>query len=175
MNIGSISNQSISNNPAEGFFSNAKVVERRSSSTQTTSEWNIGSNLNRSHDRSTTKKPIESNLTNVDIGSESNSNEPSDAVLSNEIMNETEQHSSTCSSTFGQYDRNVRIARDEIHQAGQEDEFVRKSERISIPVKRYNVGEVECFVCKKKFREDVSIEFYERNIACSFACFRQVN
>lgn len=82
------------------------------------------------------------------------------------------------------YDRNVRINR--LTLAGsssngyrqQNDEILsplRRSSRISVPVKRYNFGVVACSVCNRKFSQDISIEHYGGDISCSFECFKKGN
>lgn len=70
--------------------------------------------------------------------------------------------------------RNIRILRDPDDVV---DDVVerRRSKRISIPTKPYNVGTVQCFVCKKRFRQDIAVEYYNENIACSFSCFLKQN
>lgn len=71
------------------------------------------------------------------------------------------------------YDRNVRMGQ---QPSEENNEMVlRRTTRNSVPVKNFNYGAVKCFVCKKTFREDVSIEYYSGNIVCSFECFRKAN
>lgn len=71
------------------------------------------------------------------------------------------------------YDRNVQIG----GKPSEENNgiILRRSTRNSVPVKHFNYGAVKCFVCKKIFREDVSIEYYSGNIVCSFECFNKAN
>lgn len=72
------------------------------------------------------------------------------------------------------YDRNVRIA----FEVGQQDnvnepgENIRRSNRRTVPVRRYNMGEVTCAVCAKNFRT-LSLHLYTGAIACSFDCFKK--
>lgn len=73
------------------------------------------------------------------------------------------------------YDRNVRIPFD----VGHEDDVdgpvhgpVRRSNRISVPVRRYNVGEVTCAACARIFRT-LCLHHYEGAIVCSFDCFKK--
>lgn len=72
------------------------------------------------------------------------------------------------------YDRNVRIERPvENVKTNTETSQSRRSKRISVPVKRYNCGVVVCCVCKKKFRDDVSIEYYTDGSVCSVECLKR--
>lgn len=69
--------------------------------------------------------------------------------------------------------RNIRIAR----ESGDFPEYLvprYRLRRVSTPIKPYNIAEVKCFVCKKKFRQDVALEHYAGNFACSFICFRKI-
>lgn len=70
--------------------------------------------------------------------------------------------------------RNIRIARDP-GDVVEDNTTSRRSHRISMPTKPYNVGNVECFICKRSFRQDISLEYYSGNIACSFSCFLKQN
>lgn len=79
----------------------------------------------------------------------------------------------------GQYDRNVQINRDfQIEPTSEMDsnQPIRRSNRIPKAVKRFNIGEIACFVCKKKFRaqkENIPLEDFDQYIACSFECIRK--
>lgn len=73
------------------------------------------------------------------------------------------------------YDKNVRINfTSGATQNVSPEILLRRSPRVKIPVAKFNVGELKCFVCKKTFRQDLSIKHYAGNIACSFACFKKV-
>lgn len=62
------------------------------------------------------------------------------------------------------YDRNIRISRPQRKPANIEP--ARRSQRVSVPVKRYNCGVVTCCVCMKRFRDDFPIEHYD-GAACA--------
>lgn len=49
----------------------------------------------------------------------------------------------------------------------------RHSSRIHVPVAQYNYGFVRCSVCGKSFYQDIAIEHYDGNIACSFECLKK--
>lgn len=69
------------------------------------------------------------------------------------------------------YNKNVRIKRGE-ELPNNTNRIIRRSGRISKTVQRYNIGEIVCFICKKKYRADISIDHYDGNIACSLKCFK---
>lgn len=55
----------------------------------------------------------------------------------------------------------------------QQLDHPRRSNRISVPVHRYNYGMVYCSVCKKKFRQDLPMQCYAGDIVCSVECFKK--
>lgn len=69
--------------------------------------------------------------------------------------------------------RNIRIAR-EPDDVPEYDVNRHRLRRVSKPIKPYNIAVVKCFVCKRSFREDISLEHYAGNFACSFICFRKI-
>lgn len=83
------------------------------------------------------------------------------------------------------YDRNVRIDRGKFLGPSTSQNMVsvpptaiavlppRRSSRISKPVNRINYGLITCFVCKKTFRNDVSMMQNMGPVACSFNCFKK--
>lgn len=71
------------------------------------------------------------------------------------------------------YDRNVILALDDWNPPVH-DLAPRRSDRIRRTTQRYNIAEVKCFVCKKKYRQDISMNFFDERIACSFKCLRNV-
>lgn len=72
------------------------------------------------------------------------------------------------------YDRNIRIKHIVTH-GDQKEEYVRRSKRIRVPVKKYNCAVIQCFQCKKKIRGDISIEHYSGNTVCSKECLQKSN
>lgn len=71
------------------------------------------------------------------------------------------------------YVRNVRIPRDLTEQ--NPPIAPRRSNRIAASIQHFNYGAVKCVVCKKTFRENIAISFYDGNIVCSFDCYRKAN
>lgn len=77
-----------------------------------------------------------------------------------------------CKTTGRNYDRNVTLASDDSDPPVQNFAWRRQSDRVRNNVQRYNLAEIKCFVCKKKFRVDVPIKFFDGRVACSFKCLR---
>lgn len=51
---------------------------------------------------------------------------------------------------------------------------LRRSNRISVPVHRYNCGIVYCAICRKQFRQDIqAADCYNGAIVCSIKCFKR--
>lgn len=85
------------------------------------------------------------------------------------------------------YDRNVCINRpvkrslddsdnEQEQKANTSMAFQRtSSKRVSVPVKKFNFGEVVCSVCFKRFRDNIAIEFYDGPIICSTECFKEAS
>lgn len=71
-----------------------------------------------------------------------------------------------------QYGKRVRIAKEPEPEI---DIVLRRSTRISVPVKKFNYGSVKCCVCHKTFHEDIAFDLYNGNIICSFECFKKAN
>lgn len=75
--------------------------------------------------------------------------------------------------------RNIRLAREQHDQVSDVPENAvasRRSNRISIPTKPYNIGVVQCFICKKRVWQNLYLllHHYHGNIACSFKCFNKM-
>lgn len=75
-----------------------------------------------------------------------------------------------------EYDRNVRINRNWLNQRNelQPNQLFRRSGRVSKAVELFNISEIVCFVCKRKYRENQLVSrfnHFRKNIACSFKCF----
>lgn len=82
--------------------------------------------------------------------------------------------------SLGTYNRDVRIDRVNLGASTSrkmnvplkiKDVSLRRSSRVSVPVKNYNCGQVRCSVCGRTFRDDISVEHYTARIVCSFNCF----
>lgn len=79
-----------------------------------------------------------------------------------------------------EYDRDVRINRGWLDQPRNElqpNQPLRRSVRVSKPVEHFNISEIVCFVCKRKYRENHLVSRFnhiDRYIACSFRCFAKV-
>lgn len=73
--------------------------------------------------------------------------------------------------------RNIRLAREQHDQVDDVPENAvasRRSKRISIPTKPYNIGVVQCFICKKRVWQNLYLLLHhDGNIACSFKCFNK--
>lgn len=113
--------------------------------------------------------------TNLDGGSTRNVSAGNSIRNRRQLMTQARSNSGTQRGQGCVYDRNVRINHDSAAiQNVPAGSLLRRSPRVKTPVKLFNVGELKCFVCRKTFRQDLTIEHYTGNIACSFACFKKV-
>lgn len=81
--------------------------------------------------------------------------------------------STTGLKTTGQnYDRNVVLAQDDLNSSAHDFVPRRHSVRVSKTVQMYNLAEIKCFICEKKFCEAVPVKFFDGRIACSLKCLQ---
>lgn len=67
------------------------------------------------------------------------------------------------------YDRMVRLP-PRRRSLDLQPRTIRRSARVSVPVKRMNYSYVKCCVCNKRFFGDIMAQFYDKHSVCSVAC-----
>lgn len=120
------------------------------------------------------------------VGTENLTEESSEKTLEQETEQavlSAERQSHGQSSVIGNhvdnanrsYDRHVIISQDPVHDPvdNGHDNGRRRPIRARTEVERYNVADVMCCICGKKFRESIPVKFYGGKIACSLRCLEK--